>query len=110
MSGNLRWRLGSVIALVAFFTYLTAANFIPKEERVNSPLWPDDGLRLGLDLKGGIHWVVGVDLSAAVELELEFVRAELLENLEEKGLSEADIRVRGGDCLSMRRLPTRGRP
>ena len=99
MSGNLRWRLGSVITVLALFTYLTVANFIPKEERVESPLWPDDGLRLGLDLQGGIHWVVGVDLSAAVERELDFVRGSLLEALQDKGLSETDIRVRDGELL-----------
>ena len=94
MTGNLRWRLGWVVLLIGFFTFLTVANFIPKEERIESGLWPDEGLRLGLDLQGGIHWVVGVDLSEAVKRELDFARSLVLEDVKDAGVSEADIRVR----------------
>ena len=45
-----------------FFAYLTLANLVPRETRMASPLLPDQGLRLGLDLQGGIHWVLGVKL------------------------------------------------
>jgi preprotein translocase subunit SecD len=82
VSGTLRWRLGGVIALVVLFAYLTIANFVPKEQRVASALWPDDGLRLGLDLQGGIHWVVGVDLDSAIQHELDFLREALRDVLE----------------------------
>ena len=94
MTGNLRWRLGWVAVLIGFFAFLTVANFIPKEERVESGLWPDEGLRLGLDLQGGIHWVVGVDLSEAVKRELEFARSLLLEDVKDSEVSEEDVRVR----------------
>ena len=94
MTGNLRWRLGWVAVLIGFFAFLTVANFIPKEERVESGLWPDEGLRLGLDLQGGIHWVVGVDLSEAVKRELEFARSLLLEDVKDSGVSDEDVRVR----------------
>ena len=59
---SLRLRLLSVGALLVLFTYLTVANFIPKEVRLANPLLPNGGVILGLDLQGGIHWVVGVDL------------------------------------------------
>ena len=74
MKGGLRWRAGAILALIGIFGFLVVANFVPKEQRVQSGLWPDDGLRLGLDLQGGIHWVVGVDLAAAITHELEFLR------------------------------------
>jgi preprotein translocase subunit SecD len=80
VTGNLRWRLGWVAVLIGFFAFLTVANFIPKAERVESGLWPDEGLRLGLDLQGGIHWVVGVDLSEAVK-----------ESLSSRGLSSSKM-------------------
>jgi preprotein translocase subunit SecD len=80
------WRAGAVGALVLIFTFLTVANFVPKEVRVESGLWPDDGLRLGLDLKGGIHWVVGVQIDSAVEHELEFVRDNMRDGLAEDGV------------------------
>lgn len=85
MSG-VGWRGLWVGALVALFTFLTAANFVPKSERVASPVWPDDGLRMGLDLRGGIHWVVGVDLAQAIHRELEFVRKSVQERLAKEGI------------------------
>jgi len=89
VSGSIRWKALSVGALVVLFGFLTAANFVPKNERVESDFWPDEGLRLGLDLRGGIHWVVGVELGDAIERELEFVRKTLEEQLDEDGIELA---------------------
>ena len=71
MSG-LKWRMGSVSAVILILAYLTFANFVPKEQRLESSFLPDGGLRLGLDLQGGIHWVVGVELDVALEHELQY--------------------------------------
>jgi preprotein translocase subunit SecD len=80
---SLRWRAISVGLLVILFAWLTSANFIAKEERLQSDLWPDDLLRMGLDLQGGIHWVVGVDLDKAVEREIATLAQGMRERLEE---------------------------
>ena len=82
MGGPVGFRTISVFLLLVLFSFMTAANFIPKEDRVASNFWPDEGLRLGLDLRGGIHWVVGVELEEAVTQELEFVRQSVEERLE----------------------------
>jgi preprotein translocase subunit SecD len=74
---GLRFRIGAVASLVAIFAFLSLANFASEETRVASPLLPDQGLRLGLDLQGGIHWVLGVKLDAAVDHELEFLAGNL---------------------------------
>lgn len=92
MSSGIAWRTVLVGGLVALFTFLSAANFVPKEERVASAIWPDDGLRMGLDLRGGIHWVVGVDLSQAESRELEFLRKSVQERLSKEGIG-FDTRV-----------------
>ena len=83
MSGSINWKALSVGALLVLFSFFTAANFVPKDQRVESEFWPDNGLRLGLDLRGGIHWVVGVELDDAIERELEFVRKNVEDQLEE---------------------------
>ena len=91
---NLRWRAGAALAAVAFCAFLTAANFVPAERRRESPLLPDGGLRLGLDLQGGIHWVLGVKLAVAEEQELDFLRANLVsvdEDDDELSVSEASV-------------------
>ena len=84
---SLRWRVGMVTALVLLFGWISAANFIPKAARLESNWLPDDGLRLGLDLQGGIHWVVGVDLETAIDRELDFVRKNISDDLAEQGVT-----------------------
>ena len=59
---RLRLRIASVASVVLLIGYFAVANFVPAQTRLESPLLPDDGLRLGLDLQGGIHWVLGVNL------------------------------------------------
>jgi len=93
VSGSIRWKALSVAALLVVFGFLTAANFVPKDQRVESEFWPDDGLRLGLDLRGGIHWVVGVELDNAINRELEFVRKTIEEQLEDDGIGLAVSKV-----------------
>ena len=66
-------RLGACV-LFAVLAFYTIGNFVPKEERVESGLWPDDLLTWGLDLQGGMHWVVGVDLPEAEVREVHFLR------------------------------------
>jgi SecD/SecF fusion protein len=105
VSGGLRWKLGSVAALVLLFAYLTVANFVPKPERVASPLLPDDGLRLGLDLQGGIHWVVGVELDEAVKHELGFLKDSVESALKEEDVSIRDLTTRDGRIRFFARTP-----
>ena len=92
MSG-LRFRIGAVASLVAIFAFLSVANFVSEETRVASPLLPDGGLRLGLDLRGGIHWVLGVKLSAAIDHELEFLAGSLEEAAERDEFAIGDVDV-----------------
>src|SRR5262249_55683766 len=66
-----RRQRGGAAALVVFFAYRALAALVPKETRRARPLLPDQGLRLGLDLQGGIHWVRGVKLAEAEKQELE---------------------------------------
>jgi preprotein translocase subunit SecD len=88
-----------VAALVLLFAFITAANFVDKETRVASGIWPDDGLRLGLDLQGGIHWVVGVELDVAVEHELEFQRDGILNFLAEDGVVPSSNGLEDGHLM-----------
>jgi len=92
VTGANAWKSILVWGLVALFAFLSAANFVPKDQRVASAFWPDEGLRMGLDLRGGIHWVVGVDLGQALHRELEFLRKSLQQGLEEDGVA-LDARV-----------------
>lgn len=86
---SLRWRAISVALLVGLFAWLTAANFIEKEDRIASDILPDDLLRMGLDLQGGMHWVVGVDIDRAVEREMTVLASNLTQDFEDEEIATA---------------------
>jgi preprotein translocase subunit SecD len=93
MSAGLRWRLIAVGGLLLLSAYLAAANFASPERRLESALLPDGGMRLGLDLRGGIHWVLGPRLEAAVERELNHLRDGMADALEERGVEPTRLAV-----------------
>ena len=78
-------RLAGALFTVLFFAFLTLANLAPEATRVANPLLPDKGLRLGLDLQGGIHWVLGVKLEEAEQQELGFLADNLRDVAGEDG-------------------------
>ena len=79
---SLRGRMILVSAFLLLFGYYAIANFASDETRIESPWVPDNDLRLGLDLRGGIHWVIGVKLGATEEHELIFLKNLLEDSLE----------------------------
>ncbi len=98
MSGS-RWRVFGVVASLLLFGWYTLANFFPASVRKASPWLPDSGIRLGLDLQGGIHWVLGPDLAVAIEHELDVLRASLQESFTEKKITPARITVENGQLM-----------
>ena len=93
---RLRVRLVSLCAVILLFSWWAVASFVPKETRLASPLLPDEGLRLGLDLQGGIHWVLGPDLAVAETHELEFQAKAIQQLAEEKSFGIEAARVEDG--------------
>jgi preprotein translocase subunit SecD len=93
VSGALRWRTIGVVASLLLFGWYAAVNFVPQSVRKASPWLPDQAIRLGLDLQGGIHWVLGPDLGVAIDRELEVLRTSLTEQLAEKKIVPARIAV-----------------
>ncbi len=80
---NLRGRIIGVSLTILLFGYYAVANFASEQARFDSALIPDESLRLGLDLKGGFHWVIGVKLEIAEEHELGFLKGILESDLAE---------------------------
>lgn len=83
MSKSLRWR--SAIALLAI---LVAVMYLVPSLTRDVPAWwsnilPKDKIRLGLDLQGGMHLVLEVQASKAIENHLERVVDELKSDLRE---------------------------
>jgi len=108
---RLRLRIASVAALVLVLGYLTAANFVPDETRRESPLLPNEVMRLGLDLQGGIHWVLGVKLDVAELHELEYLASAIERSAEDDGFSldrvvveDRHLRVEAGGPVDLREV------
>lgn len=73
--------------LVFCLGYVALANFVGKEAREQAWWLPDQGLRLGLDLRGGVHLVLGPDLESALSQELASIKSILDDELERKDIS-----------------------
>jgi preprotein translocase subunit SecD len=71
---SLRWRVIGVLVLVLPLAWAGLASLAPEETRKAAWWLPDQGLRLGLDLRGGVHLVISPDFEVALAQELESVR------------------------------------
>lgn len=87
MYRNLRWRLLLTLAvmIVALIFLLPSAPGI-KNTTLGKYL-PDSAINLGLDLKGGIHLTLGVDMDKAVENNMASVGQDLKASAREENLA-----------------------
>ena len=81
MAKNLRWKLLTILGVVA----LSVFAFYP----------PDQKVRLGLDLKGGVHLVLRVQTDDALRLLTEATADQLRESLRTAGAHRRDGRDHG---------------
>jgi preprotein translocase subunit SecD len=81
----MRRRLWLRIGLVAAVVALSAWSLYPPKKTIN----------LGLDLQGGIHLVLGVDVDKALEAQVERSGDTIRAELEKKGIGAARIERRG---------------
>src|SRR5688500_14564676 len=79
MAKNLRWKLLIILGVVA----LSVFAFFP----------PDQKVKLGLDLKGGVQLVMRVQTADAGRIETETTADRLREQLKTSGLSAATVTV-----------------
>ena len=79
MSKNLQWKLLSIIAVAV----LSAVAIFPLEEKI----------RLGLDLRGGVHMVLQVQTDDALLVESETAAEQLMTQARDQGIEVASIRA-----------------
>src|SRR5665647_871043 len=78
---NLRWRILLIVVIIGACLWA----IIP----------PGQKIRLGLDLKGGVHLVLRVNTDDALKLETETTAERLREDLEKAGVTGATVRTLG---------------
>lgn len=77
MNKNLKWKVAVILVVVAASVFF----FYP----------PDQKVKLGLDLKGGVHLVLQVQTDDALRLEVEMTGERLREAMAEKGITGATV-------------------
>lgn len=91
MSKNLRWKLLVILGVVA----LSVFAFYPPEQKV----------RLGLDLKGGVHMVLRVQTDDALRLLTEGTADQLREQLRTAGLTGITATATGTTTFTVTGVP-----
>ncbi|HLG20619.1 MAG TPA: protein translocase subunit SecD [Bdellovibrionota bacterium] len=86
-----KWRTAASVFSTLLAAYLVLPNFIslPEEKEDVEPPWyvralPKSKVKLGLDLQGGIHMVLGIDLGRALMNESDRYTRDLKELLKEE--------------------------
>jgi SecD/SecF fusion protein len=87
MTRALKWKIILLAVLVAF----SGITMLPTFTK-NMPQWwqkymAPEGLQLGLDLQGGMHLVLKVDLEKAIENSLDFAAQDLKNQLKDQRIS-----------------------
>ena len=82
------WKKLFILGLVLLGTLFAVPNLLPQETRERIPDWlPRDAVNLGLDLRGGAHLLVEVQVGEVVAARMESLRGDV-----RNALVEADVR------------------
>ncbi len=96
---SIRWRWG-LIAAVLLGAFLFVLPSIPVvQHSFLGHILPDARINLGLDLRGGIHLTVEVDLEAAVRHALGLAGQEIRSEARDKGITVLKPRLTPGGWL-----------
>jgi len=87
MNRSLRWKSLLLLMLVVFSGTTILPSFYKNVPQWWSKYLAPEGLRLGLDLQGGMHLVLRVDLDKAIENTLDFSANDLREALSDKKIT-----------------------
>ncbi len=95
MAKNLRWRALLTAGVLLVSLIFLVPTFFPDLPGWWSTMLPTDRLRLGLDLKGGMHLVLGVQLDKAIEGKTERRGQELKNSFRKKRLRFSEVKREG---------------
>ncbi|PYR36858.1 MAG: protein translocase subunit SecD [Acidobacteria bacterium] len=89
---NLRWKVVTILVVFVVFVSVGVYPLIALHYNVHQPSWlVDKALKLGLDLKGGVHLVLRVQTEDALRLVTDQESERLREELKTKGITVAKI-------------------
>lgn len=89
-----KWKTFFILAAITLGFAFAAPNVVPSDVRENLPAPFQRTLNLGLDLQGGAHMLLEVDLSSVMENELGNQREAVVQALREAGRKQEEGRIR----------------
>ncbi len=98
---SLRGRAILVAVIVVFASTLAFPNVFNKQQREASAWIPDDAMALGLDLQGGIHWVLEIDEDKAIRQEIESIQGTIQDRAERDSVVLLESRIRDDNVLEL---------
>src|SRR5215467_5774486 len=89
---NLRWKIVTVVGVFVVFFAVGIYPLLAQRYNVHQPSWLlDKALKLGLDLKGGVHLVLRVQTEDALRLVTDQESERLREELKNKNIAVSKI-------------------
>jgi SecD/SecF fusion protein len=99
MLKKIRWKFTLIAVLVAVSILFVIPLFTQSFPSWWKSVFPTEGLRLGLDLQGGMHLILKVDLEKATQNYLQLAQQDLKETLRKK-----QVPASRGDYLAQNRM------
>ncbi|MQA30902.1 MAG: protein translocase subunit SecD [Luteitalea sp.] len=91
---NLSWKVVTVLAVLVVFGAVGVYPMVATRYGITRPAWlVDNGLKLGLDLKGGVHLVLRVQTDDALRIETETEMERLRETLTTNAVAVSNMVV-----------------
>ena len=100
-----RWKMVFILGLVALGLLLAAPNAMNANQRASMPEFAQNTINLGLDLQGGAHMLLEVDLSSVLDQALNNERTGILEGLRDAGIRAQTVRRTGDAIVGQLRSP-----
>jgi preprotein translocase subunit SecD len=106
MNRNLRWRVITVAAALILFAAIGVYPNLAVYYGLPAPVWlREKALKLGLDLKGGVHLVLRVITDDALRLETETEMERVREALRMAGVNVKDVVAQDATSFRVEGVP-----
>lgn len=95
-----RWKKICIIMTCLFFALLAFPNVLNEEQRAHMPGWmPQRTVNLGLDLQGGVHFLMKVDFNVYLAEHMQSVMDGVRMQLRDAHVKYAGLSVREGKII-----------
>ena len=98
-----RWKVILIVGICLFGFIYAAPNFLSREQAERIPSWlPHQQINLGLDLQGGSHLLLEVDVDAVIKERLGNLADSIRSTLRAERLAVTGLTVDGKEGVSFR--------